>query len=134
MSMAAGIIGMGRKQAELLMESSCTITRELSAVVNETTGALDRTFSTIYVGPCRLRYIVTRVFMEQVAAQQLAKQNGQLSIPVGAAGSVNVRPNDVATITVSPIDPALVGTAFRIEGIHSQTAATARRFLVEVLS
>lgn len=129
MTLAAGITLMGRKQAELLMESTCVITRKGVDTLDSNGVVVPGTTTTVYSGKCRLRMPDARSNTVAAAGQSLAVQSPTLSIPVTASGSGNVRPDDVAVIT-STLDPATV-TA-RIAGMHSQTHSTARRFPVEV--
>jgi hypothetical protein len=126
MSLASGITMMGRKQAELLMESTCVIKRQ-TGTTPDSNGVEVPTYSTIYTGKCRFRMPDARSNTIVAAGQSLTVQSPTLSIPVTASGSASVRTDDVAVITV---DSSTV-TA-RIAGIHSQTHSTARRFPVEV--
>ena len=128
MSLATGVTLMGRKQAEALMESAVVIKRA-GAPTEDANGVLTPTYTTIYSGKCRLRITEARSDDVAAAGQALAKQFPILSIPVNAAGSGDVRVDDVASVT-SPLDP--YPTTARIAGVHSQTHSTARRFPVEV--
>jgi len=130
MSLAAGITMMGRKQAELLMESTCVIKRQ-TGTTPDSNGVEVPTYSTIYTGKCRLRMPDARPNTVVAAGQSIAVQAPILSIPVTATGSGNVRTDDIATIS-SPLDGNTV--VARIAGFHSQTHSTARRFPVEVQS
>lgn len=130
MSLATGVTLMGRKQAELLMESSCVITRQ-TGTSPDGNGVEVPTFSTIYEGKCRLRMQDARADTVAAAGQTVAIQSPILSLPVAATGSANVRTDDIATIT-SPLDANTV--VARIAGFHTQTHSTARRFPVEVQS
>lgn len=134
MSLQSGAIAMGRKQAGLRMDSTCDITRVTGSHLDEATGKMVDTLTVIYTGICRLRYISPRVFEVEAAGQMIAEQRPTLSIPVLADGSGDVLANDMATITANLLDPAMVGVQCRIEARDSGTAATARRFLVEVKS
>lgn len=133
MSIQSGALMMGRKQAEALMESACTITRVTGKALNETTGQMQDTLTTIYSGPCRLRAQSARIQQLDSVGQELAADRQVLSLPVGAAGSANVKADDVATVTGNTSDVGLVGVRCRVMAFSAQTAATARRFTVEVL-
>lgn len=130
MSVARGATLMGRKQAEALMESACTITRKTGETV-DASGANVPTLLTIYEGKCRLRMDTRRADEIVAAGQTLARQHPTLALPVNGLGSGNVLPDDIATFTVNLLDPALVGKSVRVTGIFAQTHATARRFPVE---
>lgn len=112
------------------MESTCVIRRK-TGTTEDANGSPVDVFTTIYSGKCRLR--VTEARSDEVAAagQALSKQFPILSIPVTAAGSGDVRVDDVASVA-SPLDP--YPTTARIAGVHSQTHSTARRFPVEVVN
>lgn len=137
MSLAAGVTLMGRRQAEALMESTCAITRTTPAdpAVDPETGLNNPpVVTTVYAGMCRLRFPFVRPEQALAAGQQLAKERGILSIPMDAPGSGNVTTNDIATITVNPLDSGSVGQKFRVMGPFTETHATSRRLPVEVTS
>lgn len=130
MTLAAGITKMGRKQAELLMESTVTITRKGGATTTDPeTGVVSPSITTIYEGKCRLRMPDARPTGVAAAGQSVEKQSPVLSLPIAAEGSVDVRPDDVAVV-YSALDGYSV--TVRIAGLHTQTHSTARRFPVEV--
>jgi hypothetical protein len=134
MSVAAGIARLGRRQAEALMESTCTITKQATGSVDPTTALRTQTTATVYSGKCRLRFPTGAADDIDAAAQILARQTPTVSIPVEAAGSGDVRPDMILTITANPLDPSLVGIRFRVRGIQFQTHATARRLQVELIT
>lgn len=131
LSIAAGAVMMGRKQAEALMGSTCVIKRQTGTSVSGTTGAETPTYTTIYTGVCRLRMSDAKSNEVAAAGQAIEIQSPILSIPVAATGSASVLTDDIAVIT-SPLDANVI-TA-RIAGFHTQTHSTARRFPVEVQS
>jgi hypothetical protein len=124
----------GRRFNESLQTSACTITRKGDKVLNETTGEYEYEFATIYSGQCKIKFGATEAHTVDAQGQILTEQTAILSLPVDEPGSVDVTTDDVAELTVNPLDPALVGKTFRVTGLHTQTAATARRFPVEVVS
>jgi len=121
----------GRQLAELNMTSTCTIRRAAGIVVNPD-GTESQTWTTVYTGKCRLRYPFVRPQQALVEGQQLAKQRGILSLPI--VGSESVQTDDVATITVNPLDVGVQGQTFRVEGPFTETHATARRLAVEAIT
>lgn len=127
MTIAAGAVAMGRKQAEASMESTCVITRATAPTENSDGVLTPGTPTSIYSGVCRLRFTDARSNEVAAAGQAISKQDPSLSIPVAGTGAANVRPDDIATITV---DTETV--VARIAGMHTQTHATARRFPVEI--
>ncbi|TFD80539.1 DUF6093 family protein [Cryobacterium psychrophilum] len=126
-------IKAGQREAEKLMLTTCTITRGGGApVFNESTGAYDTPApTTIYAGKCKVRLAGVSVKQVDAASQLLTIQQSILSLPVNRAGTANVAPSDTLTITANPLDLALVGKTFRIEGTHEQTYSTARRYSIE---
>lgn len=132
MSIAAGVTLMGRKQAEALMESACVISRDTGATtIDPDTGVETPSLTMVYTGKCRLRMPSQTDRRIEAAGQALSRQAPELSIPIGALGSADVRTSDIATIT-TPLDSLIV--IARISGLHSQTHSTARRFPVELVS
>jgi len=130
-------VRFGRNMAEARMTDTCEITRETGSTVDPATGLNTPTTVTVYSGKCRLKFTTARVFKVEAAGQVLGEEKPELSLPIGAAGAGDVRAKDVVTITaVDPVtgDPALVGTRLVVDGPHSQTAATAHRFPVLVVS
>lgn len=128
------VIMQGRSFTEALMTSTCVITRAGESVLDEETGEYETSPVTIYEGACKIKFADTQARDFDAQSQILTEQTAILSLPIEASGSVDVTTDDVAELTVNPLDPALVGKRFRVSGLHSQTAATARRFPVEVTS
>lgn len=126
----------GRRFAEQRMTDTVKITRETGVTVDDA-GENVPTFSTIYEGPCRLRFTSPRVFKVEAAGQLLAEERPILSVPVGGAGSGAVKYGDKGVITAVGADAgdsAMVGMLITVGFPHAQTSATARRFECEVLS
>lgn len=129
---ARSALAQGRALAASLMESTCEITRAGEPVVDPDTGILTPSTTVIYTGQCRLRFPYVRPQQLLADGQQLAKDRGILWLPVD--GSADVRADDVATLTVNPLDPGQVGLRLRIEAQFVETHATSRRFPIEVIS
>jgi hypothetical protein len=123
-----------REQAESMMLSRCIIRRRGERVLSEVTGQYEVAFTTVYEGPCKFRVGGTQPSESDAQSQRLVEQASRLDLPVLAPGSADVQTNDVAELTVNPLDPALVGTLARIAVFHAQSFATARRFPVEVVT
>jgi hypothetical protein len=134
MSIFQGLAGMGQRQAEALMESTCVITRAGTPTVDHSTGATTSADVTIYTGKCRLRFPFVRPQQADAAGQVVEKARGILSLPISDPATALVRTGDVATITVNPADPGSVGMKFRVESPFAETHATSRRLPVEVIS
>ena len=116
------------------MESTCTITKVATGTIDPATGLREQTVTTVYEGKCRLRLPTGTAVDVDAAGQILARQTPEISIPVEAAGSGDVRPDMIATITASPLDTSAVGQQYRVRGIQFQTHSTARRLQVELMT
>lgn len=126
------IIAAGRRFAESRMLSTCTITRLVGSVLNETTGRYDDQVVPVYSGPCHLQLSSPRVFARNGQDQLISEQQPILKLPI--VGSEGITVGDVATITSSPMDAGLVGTQLHIAGVHPATYATARRLPVYAIT
>lgn len=128
MGFASGFLDAGRTWHEAIMDDVCTITREGSKTLNESTGLYVQTPSTVYSGACRL-VVQPRQPQDVAAVGQIeVVQHARLDLPMAA--SAGVRDGDVVTFTAS-LDAGLVGRTYRLRGFAGQTHATARRFFVE---
>ena len=132
MTIATGATLMGRKQAEALMESTCTVTKVATGSIDPATGLATTTTTTVYTGKCRVRWSSRDAMEADAAGQILAVQTLTVSLPV--VGSGTVLPDMLLTITANALDTSLVGVVFRVKGIQFQTFGTARRLQVEVES
>lgn len=129
---AESVILEGRRFNEALMTSACTVTRQGDKILNETTGEYEYEYITVYAGPCKIKFGATEPTEIDAQGQLLVEQGAILSLPVETSGAVTT--DDLAAITACTLDPSLIGKLFRVTGLHTQTAATARRFPVEVVS
>ena len=120
----------GRREAEKLMTTQCTVTREGGEpVFNEATGQYEPSIITIYAGPGRIRRPGASVRTASPAGQTITVQDLILSLPVATSADVTV--NDMVTVTANPLDPGLIGVPFTVRGVHDESTATARRFPIE---
>jgi hypothetical protein len=120
---------MGRRQAEALMTSTCTVDVVSGETVNEN-GEVVPVTENVYSGKCRLRWPTATSAEVNSGGQIMTVQTPELMLPVEASAGVEV--GQVATITANPLDPESVGLRLRIRGLHFQTHSTARRLQVEV--
>ncbi len=117
------------------MTASGIIRRQTGVTTDPDTYVEEPVYATIYAGKCRLRIVKSIQGGEGAIPGSVAvKDELILSIPVEAAGSGDVRPNDVWECTANPLDPSVVGLRMRIAGVHHGTFQTARRFPVEEVS
>jgi hypothetical protein len=131
MSVEQGI-QQGRREAEKLMTTTCTIARNDGTTVDPDTLDDVTTWTQTYAGKCRVRRPGPSARDKQTAGQTITLQDLILSLPV--TGSSRVITDHVVTVTANPLDPALVGVTFRVTGMHDETTATARRFPIERMS
>lgn len=121
-----------RVEAESMMQTVCRVgvgTYGTDPVTLNPTYTFDQI---IYVGKCRIRFTSSATNTVDVGGQDVAVQSLTLSLPI--AGTTTVRTGHLVEVTANPTDPGLVGTVFRISGMHRQTYATARRFPLEAVS
>ena len=131
MSLVSGLVLMGRRQAEALMTSTCTITRDGDPVQNPD-GSITSDPVVVYSGKCRLKWQLTmRVPELNAEGQQLGVQHPTLSVPVSVTG---VRADDVVVMGADVLDPDMAGLRLRVSGSFDSSQVTARRFSCEVLS
>ena len=124
----------GRRLAESLMRSMCTITRAGTGprVFDEATGTYtDPPRVPVYVGRCKVQD-ADRTASEAEAGDREAGVVG-LSLHLPIDGSGGVARDDVAVIDSNPDDPALVGRRFVVRAPHDGTLKTARRLPVEAV-
>lgn len=110
-----------------------------SQTVNETTGELEFTYSTIYEGPSKLVLRSGVVRDVDAQSQLLAVQSPRLDLPVnvptGAVGSsAAVTADDEWEIVATTNDVAMVGRTGKVSGRFDQSWKSARRLPVEVWS
>lgn len=128
---AAQALGMGRRLAASLMQSTCRIRREGEKVRNPETGMLEPSWTSVYEGPCRVRFSVGAPRETDQAGQRFAEQSPTVWVPIHADG---IRVDDVGEILSNTHAPEDVGLTFRVAGVHAQTHSTSRRLPVEILS
>ena len=119
----------GRREAEKLMKTTCTIARNGGTTVDPDTLNDVTLWTPIYEGRCRIRRPGVSARDTATLGQVITVQDLILSLPVDAGS--NVRTDDLVTVTANPLDPALIGVTFTIKGMHDETTATARRFPLE---
>lgn len=114
----------GQVIAERLMIDSCTITRTLTRVLNESTGVYADTVTTLYTGKCRVKFPRTHDQSVDAGARPASEREYIISIP---AASLIAQVDDIVTITASGLDAAQVGVVMRVLGTTHGSQITARR-------
>lgn len=118
----------GRRAAEKTMLTTVRIywTEE---IFDNSTGQTVTVVHEIYAGKARIRKAAPAAQHVLNAGQFLALQELTLWLPF--EGTDQVTSLHKATVTANPLDPQLVGAEFTILGAEGQTAAIARRFIIE---
>jgi hypothetical protein len=127
------LIARGRAAAARLMVDTCTIVLEdAEPVYDEATDTYTYdASSTVYTGACKVQSARAMAATPEAGAELLAVSRRELHLPITTA-SAAVRPDMVATITASSLNPGLVGRKFRLSDLGDEKSlATARRFGVE---
>lgn len=123
----AGVLARGRAAALQLMVDTCLVERKDGApVLNETTGELVQTWTTVYTGACRVKPRSPRE-SEWGEHEVTLHQYGAV-LPWDATPAV--QREDRLTVTASD-DAWLIGRRLEVIGISLSGAGTARRILVE---
>lgn len=135
-SLMAGILIQGRQRAEALMLDTCTVRRDTGAVVRDPVTLVDvPVLSVVRAGlRCKVKTPATQDRAVQVPGQTVVLSSMEWHIPMSVVG---VLTDDLVTIdTVDPVsgDLDMVGKVLRVTGPFMASAATARRFSVEVVS
>jgi hypothetical protein len=126
-----GILAAAQGWAEQKMLDTCTITRVTGKTFNETTKLYVPTTITVYSGPCELKQEARAVETASGPGQVEQIQRGILKLPI--AESSAVQPGD-DVLMVTSLNPGLVGLRAKVRGGHYQSAASARRLPIEVVS
>lgn len=122
-----------RAEAESRMTSTCTATLPGDEPVWDAEAGeyIADDATTIYSGPCRLRWSPAPQDADAGEAMWSADRSGTLSTPIGGAPLVD---GALVTITTNPNDPEMVGLQLTVLGPHFQTDSTARRYPVQVVT
>ena len=135
MTLAAGATRLGRKQAELLMQSSAgTVKRKTGVTTDDVTFVVSDTFTTIYTGPGKVTQNAAAPTTSQIPGSVVTDQRAVLSLPFSVSTSGDVRTGDVWEWTRNDLDPSKVGQRLTVAGVQTGTFLTARRFPLEETS
>ena len=127
-------LARGRTAAEALLVDACTVKRKTGESVNDTTGVVTPTYSTLYTGKCKVqRSAVAGDQRRTVGEASVVVASMQLHLPV--VGSEGINEGDLATVTAAALDTDLVGKLLRVVGSDDGSYRTARRLnVIEVTS
>lgn len=125
-----GVLAKANAWAESKMLDTCTITRVTGRTFNETTKLYTPTIVTVYTGKCELKQEQRSLDTASGPGQVEEVQQAILKLPVAASG---VQEGDSVVMNTS-LNPGIVGLKATVKGGHYQSAASARRLPVEVIS
>lgn len=128
---AAQLLARGRAAARALMVDTCAIDRPGTPLTDPDTGQVTTATVPVYAGACKVTTYEAQESDQDVATASRTVQRYTLHIPAHAPAP---RVGDLATITTTVYDPALVGRRFRIVALLHKTWATAQRLGVEEVS
>jgi hypothetical protein len=114
----------GQAAAERLMVDACVVTRVSGSTVDPETGAIVPTFATVYSGKCKIQMQTAVTNPSVVGEAAVFVSEPHLHVPMSATG---LQPDDRVTVTVSVLDPDLVGKVGHLRGPWAETFTTARR-------
>ena len=123
---------LGRAAAESLMTTTCTVGRPTGEfVTHPDTGVDTPEVRPVAVrGICKVQAATPQAAAPVVGGQAITVERLQIHLPIGDP----VRPGDTVTITGSPMDPALVGSVFRLTELARGTYRTAQRWDAELIT
>lgn len=116
------------------LSDTCIIERVSGESTNLTTGAVTKTYATVYSGACRVQAASANwAGPSDVAEAALRLASSELQVPV--VGTEGLRIDDRVTILTCVGDADLVGRKFTLTGESRKSHATTRKLpLLEVLS
>lgn len=119
------VTARGRRAAESLMIDTCTVSPVTG--VDESTGA-PTLGAAVYTGRCKVQASQAQEANPEAGGATYTVQRYAVHVPVGAFVPVV---GQVVTLTAVPLDPLLVGRAFRVVALLHKSLATAYRLAVE---
>lgn len=119
----------GRVMTRSMMTSTCTAFTNGAPVTDPVTGAVTRSSTVLWSGPCRVRPAVTGLtaLSEAIGDAETFRFDYRVSIPFEVDV---VFEGHRVTITSSP-DPALVGTTMEVHRVDRGDSITARRLICQ---
>lgn len=121
MSIPTDTLAFFRTQWATRYTDSCVVKRFATNVLNQTTGVVEPTYTTIYSGPCLVRPASAG---EAQAGQELvATHDFVVSLPYTETAEL---PKDLVDVT-SSTDPYLTGRQFVVTNIPGDTYITDRK-------
>lgn len=110
------------------MIDTCTVVRPSTTPVTDDTGHVTHPTTALYTGRCKVQTYEGYEQTPESAGATITVQRYRVDFPVGAFVPL---PNDVVTITVSPLDASKVGRRYRVTAPFAKSLATAQRCFVD---
>lgn len=125
----ASVLARARAFAAAGFADTCTVKRVSNVDTNPLTGAVTKTYLTLYSGACRVQTPGGAAGQIAVGEASLRAASATLQLPV--VGSEGIRPNDIVTIVTCVNDTELVGRLYHITGEHHASQKSARRLAMD---
>jgi hypothetical protein len=113
----------GRRLAESLMSSACTVFASGEDITDPQTGEVTHARETVWFGPCRVRPAGTQGSDVTAGGAELRRYDFVVSLPFAVTDVIK---GHRLTITDSP-DAALAGRTFEVQDVAAGDTITARR-------
>lgn len=128
------ILARGRARAAEAFIDACLIERVTGETTNLTTGAVTKTYTAVYSGPCRVQAATANwAGPAEVGQAAIRLAAAELQLPV--VGSEGLLIDDRVTITACVHDTDMVGRVYSVTGPSHKSEATTRKLpLQEILS
>lgn len=114
---------LGRRVAESLMTSTCTVFTPGVPVTDPVTGEVTDTQTTVWFGPCRVRPAGRQANPQMIGGAEAFAFDYLISVPFAV---IEIIEGHRLTVTGSP-DPALVGITVEIQKVDRGDHISARR-------
>jgi hypothetical protein len=130
-TLLAGVLGMGRAQANARMTETVKVTSEVQGDPDPVT-LLPSVTETVHIASsiARVKYPVTRVLDREAATQLVAAQEIEVHLP----SQTVVQTDWFITVLTSSVDSSLVGRKYRVRGNGLAGQTTALRVPVEEIT
>jgi hypothetical protein len=128
------ILARGRARLAEALIDTCLVERVTGETTNLTTGAVTKTYTTVYSGACRVQAATANwAGPADVGQAAIRLAAAELQLPV--VGSEGILIDDRVSITACVHDTDMVGRVYSVTGLSHKSEATTRKLpLQEILS
>lgn len=106
------------------MVDACTIKHKTGETTDGELGTVTPSYSTVYTGKCKVKRQAAGAGPTDVGQASVFISALEIHVPVTVTGVVV---DDLVTVTASALDPALVGSQYRVRDVLEKSFLTARR-------